>query len=245
MTRVALFAAVAAVAAVVSSAHASPIVLSSGSLGPGFSKDNPISSSNAHSALGAAASLSIDVAITDTSHATITAHLGNIGAGVLTDFGIDLNNAFGWTFSSFSTANAVSVDGVHYVNGASGVSGLIAHVDVGAGPTSPGTTNGLEHGESIDLIWSETGSFGSITASTAFSSLITPTLVTDADGGTFDSFWVAHVQSLAGGASDKIGGADPTTAVPEPMTLALFSSSLIALGAWRRRVRAQAAHTGT
>jgi hypothetical protein len=229
---------------------AAAISISSGQLGPGFSKDNQISSTNGASSLGAAVNLSFDIVFTSTTQATITAHLKNTGAGVVTAFGFDLfdykdddkdNTGFEWSIvsKSFRTANANCAGGAgtcSFSNGASGISGLISDADLSSGADAPKVKKGLESNESIDLIWDVTGNFSTITSTTAFSSLVSPTSVAGKKGFAFTSFWVAHIQALSGGASDKIGGGSIPT--PEPSTILGLLVGLVGLGWARSKYRA-------
>ena len=227
-------------------AHAAPLfTIDSGLLTPGDSKSNAISASNPTSSLGAAASVDFTFSALTGSTGLFSVALKNTGLGVLDAFGFDVNNAKGFLQTGFSENTALcSVNGCTFSSPASNnqLSGFLANIDLSASAsTAHAGAAGLAHGEQVTLVWDVDFTAGTITSGESFNDLISKTLITDNAGGTFSSFWDAHVIQLADGASDKIGGAVATSNVPEPASLGLFGAGLIGLAALRRRKRRIAA----
>ena len=213
-------------------------------LGVGVSKDNQANPpGDLSSKFGA--SLAGSLLRIDTTTGIFTAEIENVGQGIMTSFSLALNEdrvtlpPSGFTFTplscvvcNFEETNPGNVDGFG------------GHFDIGASATNPPPANGLANGESARFTWNvgpvnEADSDGSGTID--FFDFIDAQLVSNdqqtcgpdgtAQCSDFRAFWVAHIQGLAGGASDHIGGSRGNQGiVPEPGMVSLLGLGLASMG---------------
>jgi hypothetical protein len=215
-------------------------------LGDGFSKDNPDLPVSTSSRFGA--SLAGTHITFNSSTGVLRANVFNSGEGTLTGLGLALSTAFTGLTADFTFLPGSPCDGCGFVDSspaANNIAGPFDNAEPGgfdAGAENSGNVHtGLASGERATFIWDFDTTFDTIESffgDGGDTSVVTLLEVPDTgalttDGSNVSAFWVAHVQQLEGGESDRIGGQG--TVISEPGTIALFGFGLAGLGFYRRR----------